>query len=332
MCLGAGPAAGDALDFRDQCCAMLLASSSRRGTTSCSAGSSRTARAVCPVNRHSTDIDMLVRSFDQIVSLIRVTGGDSIDAPSSVLRSCAMRSLCAVVAFADQKPVALRRQVFDHAGLDHLVRRKDHAADDPPLRDRGAQAAAGIEKGKVGRRRMIGRQPDIVPPGNAVLREDDRGVLAQQRPKAVRKAGHPGCFQRADDEVLRAERRRIVGGLDLRRELGCRRREASGLLPSPPLDAARASRRRRRVRRAQAAPQNGCRRRPRRKCRYAWGWCSFCEGNAGNLVSQACSSAQRACGHWRRERWSMPDAFGPIEAERRLSLLTRFLPTGHVER
>jgi hypothetical protein len=71
---------------------------------------------------------MLVRSFDQIVSLIRLTAGDS-----------------------------LRRQVFDNAGLDHLVRRKDHAADDPPLRDGRAQAAAGIEKGKVGRWRVIGR-------------------------------------------------------------------------------------------------------------------------------------------------------------------------------
>jgi hypothetical protein len=59
---------------------MALASSRRRGITSCSAGSSLTARALCPVSRHSTDIDMLVSSFDQIVSRISATSGDSIEA------------------------------------------------------------------------------------------------------------------------------------------------------------------------------------------------------------------------------------------------------------
>ena len=98
--------------------------------TSRSAGSSRTARAVWPVNRHSTDIDMLVRSLDQIVSRIRgnISGFDS----GLVERGAQPRDplALAVVAFADQQPVPVRGKIGDHAGLDDLVRRKDHAADD----------------------------------------------------------------------------------------------------------------------------------------------------------------------------------------------------------
>ena len=51
------------------------------------------ARAVWPVNRHSTDIDMLVSSFDQMVSLICATCDDWIDAPLSAARSRSIRSL-----------------------------------------------------------------------------------------------------------------------------------------------------------------------------------------------------------------------------------------------
>jgi hypothetical protein len=71
---------------------MLLASSSSRGTTSRRAGSSRTPRAVCPVIRHSTDIDMLVRSFDQIASRIRGAGGEAIAAASSSPRKPSIRA------------------------------------------------------------------------------------------------------------------------------------------------------------------------------------------------------------------------------------------------
>ena len=77
--------------------------------TSCKSGSSRTARAVCPVNRHKTDIDMLVKSFDQIVSLIRATGGKSIEAPSGQ-RKVLDPLAAAVVAFADPKQVAVGRE------------------------------------------------------------------------------------------------------------------------------------------------------------------------------------------------------------------------------
>ena len=89
----------------------------------------------------------------------------------------------AVVAFAEQQHVPVRREILDGAGLDHLVRRKDHAADDPVPGNDSAQAAAGIEKGKVRRRRMIRGQADVIPPGNAVLGEHDSGVFAEQRRK-----------------------------------------------------------------------------------------------------------------------------------------------------
>src|SRR6266404_3156824 len=102
---------------------MLLASSSRRGMTSRMAASSRTARAVCPVNRHSTDIDMLVKSFDQIASLISATSGEAIPA------GCEIR---------------------DHAWFDHLVSRKDHSADNSFLWRSRAQGAAGIKEAELG--------------------------------------------------------------------------------------------------------------------------------------------------------------------------------------
>ena len=86
---------------------MRSASSSSRGTTSCKAGSARTALAVCPVIRHSTDIDMLVKSFDQIASLIFGAGGDAIAALLEGGPQAFDPLAGAVVAFADQQHVAV---------------------------------------------------------------------------------------------------------------------------------------------------------------------------------------------------------------------------------
>ncbi len=99
------------------------------------------------------------------------------------------------------------------------------------LRDRGAQAPARIEKAEVGRRRMIGAKPDIVPPGNPVLREHHGGIVAQQRRQACGERADPGRLQRADDDILRAQRRGIVGGFDPGRERGVAdpQRQAFGL-------------------------------------------------------------------------------------------------------
>ena len=148
---------------------------------------------------------MLVRSFDHIVSRIRATGGEPIKAASSAARSCPIRSE------ARSSRSAIGRQVHDNSGLDDLVRRKDHAADDPRRGDGGAQPAAGIEKAKIRRRRVIGRKSEVVPPGNPVLREHHRGVVTEQRAQPRDEAAQAGCLQRADDEVLRTQHRGVAG-------------------------------------------------------------------------------------------------------------------------
>ena len=102
---------------------------------------------------------MLVRSFDQIVSRICVDLRQIDRASFSAARSLANRALGAVVAFADQEPVPLRRKIRDHAGGNDFVRRKHHAADDQWLRDRGAQPAAGIEESQIRHRRMLWESP-----------------------------------------------------------------------------------------------------------------------------------------------------------------------------
>ena len=103
------------------------------------------------------------------------------EAALSAARSSAIRSL----ARSSHSPIRSRlrsgREILDHARLHDLVRGKDHAADDALFLDRSPQPAAGIEEGEVRNRWMVLRQADVVPPGNAVLREHDCGVVAQQR-------------------------------------------------------------------------------------------------------------------------------------------------------
>ena len=83
---------------------------------------------------------MLPISLVQIVSRIRGSGGDCIEASSSAARSRSIRSACAVVAFADQQHVSIGGVVDDNSGRDQLIGRKDHAADDPlPWRQRRAR-------------------------------------------------------------------------------------------------------------------------------------------------------------------------------------------------
>src|SRR6478609_6720382 len=67
---------------------------------------------------------------------------------------------------------------------------------------------------------MVGGQAEIVPPGNAVLRKHHSRVVAEQRLQAGGKSGQSRRVQCADDEILRAERRRVVGRRNLCREGG----------------------------------------------------------------------------------------------------------------
>ena len=137
----------------------------------------------------------------------------------------------AVVAFADQEPVALGRQVGDDAGRDDFVGRKHHAADDALLRDRGAQPAAGIEESR-----------DRAPAGASATaryrttRECRSARTRRRYPspssgcRLVGKTGQAGGLQRADHDVLRAQLGRIARCLHLGLERRHRRPAASGPL------------------------------------------------------------------------------------------------------
>jgi hypothetical protein len=126
----------------------------------------------------------------------------------------------AVVAFADQQHVAVGGIVDDDAGGRDRIGRKDHRADDPLFGHRRPQGAAGIEKAEIRRWRVIGGKPDVVPPGNAVLGKHHGSIVAQQRLQTRHQAGQGVGFQGADHDILRPQRRRIVGRLYARRELG----------------------------------------------------------------------------------------------------------------
>jgi hypothetical protein len=65
---------------------------------------------------------------------------------------------------------------------------------------------------------MIGGEPDIVPPGNAVLGEHHGGVVAEQRRQAGDETWQRVGLQRRNHDILRPQRRRIVGCADFRRE------------------------------------------------------------------------------------------------------------------
>ena len=77
-----------------------------------------------------------------------------------------------VVGRADDQRVAPRAVVRNDAGRDHLVRGMDHRADDALGLNRAGQRAARIEPRR--RRRLRPRADALsIPPGKAVLREDD---------------------------------------------------------------------------------------------------------------------------------------------------------------
>src|SRR3984893_5259879 len=107
----------------------------------------------------------------------------------------------------------------DDPGFPPLVRKKDPAADDAFAANGGTQPAAVIEKAKVRRRRVMGRKTDVVPPGNAVLGEHDRSVVAEQRRQPRDQAAKGIGFQRADDNILPPEPRRVVRCVHFRQEL-----------------------------------------------------------------------------------------------------------------
>jgi hypothetical protein len=85
--------------------------------------------------------------------------------------------------------------VVDHAGLDDLVRRIGHAADDPLGRHRPRKLAAWIEP----------REPRVVPPGNAVLHEYHRRVAPEERRALLGEGGKEIRLERHEDRVVRSK-------------------------------------------------------------------------------------------------------------------------------
>ncbi len=163
---------------------------------------------------------MLVRSFDQIVSLISATSGDSIPASLSAARSRAIRSL----SRSSHSPTRSRFRSGDRfATTPGATTSLDEKITPPMMRSLGTAARSlppGSRKPRSGVGGWLCRKPDIVPPGNAVLGEDHGGVVAQQRFQPGGEGRDPGRLQRRDHDILRTQRRRIVGGPDLAFEFG----------------------------------------------------------------------------------------------------------------
>ena len=165
-----------------------------------------------------------------------------------------------------------------HSTNKQLCRRSVVVVDTDRGRDQAGQPESGGKplrqprlirdrESAVRPRRDRRRQPDVVPPRNAVLGKHHRGVVAQQRLQSRRQPLRPFAFSVLMTNPAGQEppgRR----SLSLSPKTRHRPRGASSPSPSPPQDAPRASRRRHHARPAPAAPQNGCRPRPRRRCRF----------------------------------------------------------------
>ncbi len=230
------------------------------------------ARGLSPVSRHSTDSDILVSSFVQIASRMSATGGDSSFASVSALRSLVMRSLIAVVAFADQQAVAVRRDVVrPRRARPPRWRRTPRRRRSAPSRsscagvrrDRGRKGRAVPGAAAAGRccttRECRSARTRSRCPGRAAERRRRRGPEAPVAfsvlittscgpscagsPEALTFARHSRRRRRAVFSPLRAHR------LEMRPAHHARNLMAGARRP---------------------APQYGCRRRPRRKCKCAW--------------------------------------------------------------
>ena len=172
-------------------------------------------RAVCPVSRHSTDIDMLVSSLVQIVSRMLATGADVIEAALSAARSRSIRALPRSSHSPTSSMLRSGERLATIPGAINLVRGKDHAADDPLPGNGRSQLAAGIEKAEV-RRHGTHRRPSPISyhqgmpfwaNTTAVWSRSSGGRPVARLPTRVR-------LQRRDHDILRPQLRRVVRRLD----------------------------------------------------------------------------------------------------------------------
>ena len=126
------------------------------------------------------------------------------------------RALCRRQQRRHFQHVAARRVVAHHPGGQHLVGRIDHRGHHlvgPHQRQEGVAQRKNRQRGQGGVRR---RQLDRVPPGDAVLREDDPRLRTDQGRQLRRRRGEGRALDRDDDQVLDAEIGGRVAGLDPR--------------------------------------------------------------------------------------------------------------------
>ena len=129
---------------------------------------------------------------------------------SAIARS---RSDFAAVGLAEADLVAFG--VADDAGLDDVGREIRERADDAARLDRRRDDAAGIDALEPEAVELAADALEI-PPRDAVLRADDDGVGAEQRPQLRRERRQAVRLDAEEDDVGRSDRRQIAG--DIRRD------------------------------------------------------------------------------------------------------------------
>src|SRR5574341_2665181 len=107
-----------------------------------------------------------------------------------------------IVRAADDEHVVSRHVVDDHAGLAQNVRGVDYATDDLVLTENPIQFSPGVQPGKIRRPRTLLREPEPVPPRNAVLGENHRRILAQERESGIRKDPERVRLQGDENKIL----------------------------------------------------------------------------------------------------------------------------------
>ena len=155
-------------------------------------------------------------SFSQISLRIAVLIGVSDPGPLEGGRDRLDAPRGGAVGLAQREAVLRPGRIADHPGFDDHVGRIDHAADDALEADRAGQHPARVEPRQVGARQAVVGAAVEIPPRDAVHREHDAGVGADQRHHRRRRVGQGRRFQRDEHDVLHAQRFGSVGGADAR--------------------------------------------------------------------------------------------------------------------
>ena len=174
---------------------------------------------------------MLVRSFDQIVSRISVTSGDSIAASFSAARSCAIRAL----GRSSHSPIRSRLRSGERlAATPGAMISLDENTTPPTIRSFGIAARRrppGSRKARSGTGGCFAESPISYHQGMPFCANTTAVSSPSRGCRPVSEAGQAGRLQCADDDILRSERGGIVRCAHLGLEFGVSdaQREAIGL-------------------------------------------------------------------------------------------------------